>query len=64
MFCHMCHVLSQVAYERSVKDSDLLNTRFQKLQTDFESQLIACDQLNSENQSKAAELKVGVTSDE
>ncbi|KAK2157569.1 hypothetical protein NP493_1866g00018 [Ridgeia piscesae] len=47
----------RVAYERSVKDSDLLNTRFQKLQTDFESQLIACDQLNSENQSKAAELK-------
>lgn len=48
----------QVAYERSVKDSDILNTRYQKLQQDFEAQLIACDQLNNENQTKAAELKV------
>ena len=48
----------QVSYERSLKDTDLLSGRFQKLQVDFEAQLIACDQLNSENQSKAAELKV------
>ncbi|KAI0235754.1 Cilia- and flagella-associated protein 58 [Lamellibrachia satsuma] len=47
----------RVSYERSLKDTDLLSGRFQKLQVDFEAQLIACDQLNSENQSKAAELK-------
>ena len=39
----------------------MLNSRFQKLQTDFEAQLIACDQLNSENQSKAGELKVRIS---
>ena len=49
----------QIAYERSVKDSDILNARLQKLQQDFEAQLIACDGLNQENQGKAMELKVG-----
>jgi len=47
----------RIAYERSVKDSDILNARIQKLQQDFEAQLIACDMLNQENQSKALELK-------
>ena len=41
-----------------MKDSDILNARIQKLQQDFEAQLIACDMLNQENQSKALELKV------
>ena len=35
-----------------------METRFKKLQGDFEQQLIACEQLNNENQSKASELKV------
>ena len=48
----------QIAYERSVKDSDILNARLQKLQQDFEAQLITCDGLNQENQGKAMELKV------
>ena len=48
----------QVAYERSQKEYDVLETRFKKLQGDFEQQLIACEQLNNENQTKAAELKV------
>lgn len=48
----------QIASERSSKEADILNTRFQKLQQDFEAQLIACDSLNSENQNKALELKV------
>lgn len=48
----------QISIERSTKDSDQLTVRFQKLQQDFEAQLIACDQLNQENQSKALELKV------
>ena len=43
-----------------MKDSEILNARFQKLQSDFESQLIACDMLNSDNQNKAADLKVGI----
>lgn len=47
----------RIAYERSVKDSDILTARIQKLQQDFEAQLIACDMLNQENQSKALELK-------
>ena len=41
-----------------MKDSDILNARLQKLQQDFEAQLIACDGLNQENQGKAMELKV------
>ena len=58
VYC-ICHSYSsQIAYERSVKDSDILNARLQKLQQDFEAQLIACDGLNQENQGKAMELKV------
>ncbi len=53
-----CVIAFQIAYERSVKDSDILNARLQKLQQDFEAQLIACDSLNQENQGKALELKV------
>ena len=48
----------QVAYERSQKEYDVLEARFKKLQIDFEQQLIACEQLNNENQTKASELKV------
>jgi len=47
----------RINYERSVKDADMLQARLQNLQKDFESQLIACDTLNNENQTKAAELK-------
>ena len=41
-----------------MKDAEILNTRHQKLQQDFEAQLIQCDSLNQENQGKATELKV------
>ncbi|KAK2163802.1 hypothetical protein LSH36_74g11133 [Paralvinella palmiformis] len=47
----------RINYERSLKDTDVLQGRLQNLQKDFESQLIACDQLNNDNQTKAAELK-------
>lgn len=48
----------QVSFERSQKEYDVLDARFKKLQIDFEQQLIACEQLNNENQTKASELKV------
>ena len=51
-------LIRQVAFERSQKEYDVLEARFKKLQIDFEQQLIACEQLNNENQSKASELKV------
>ena len=52
------HSLIQLSQERLVKESDSLNSRFQKLQQDFEAQLVACDTLNNENQGKASDLKV------
>ncbi|KAK3094779.1 hypothetical protein FSP39_006145 [Pinctada imbricata] len=47
----------KILNERTIKDADILNTRFQKLQGDFEGQLITCDQLTAENQSRVTELK-------
>ncbi|XP_074640823.1 cilia- and flagella-associated protein 58-like [Tubulanus polymorphus] len=47
----------RIMYERSVKEYDILNARFQKLQQDFEAQLIGADQLAGENQQRVAELK-------
>ena len=44
--------------ERLIKDSDILGARFQKLQQDFEQQLIANESLNNENQGRVQELKV------
>jgi len=48
----------RILNERAIKDADILSTRFQKLQGDFENQLISTDTLASENQSRVAELKV------
>ena len=53
----------QILYERTLKDTDILNTRFTKLQQDFEQQVLNCDGLNQENQTRVAELKVWRTSE-
>jgi len=37
---------------------DALQFRLTKLQQEFESQLNTCDQLNTENQNRALDLKV------
>lgn len=47
----------RVLNERAIKDTDVLNQRYQKLQQDFENQLVAADQMAQENQSRVAELK-------
>jgi len=52
--------LAQEAYSRHQKDMDTLQFRLTKLQQEFESQLNTCDQLNTENQNRALELKVPV----
>ncbi|CAH1783677.1 unnamed protein product [Owenia fusiformis] len=43
--------------ERTIKDADILNARFQKLQQDFEMQLVSADSLSNDNQNKVLELK-------
>jgi len=48
----------QDAYVRHQKDMDALQFRLSKLQQEFESQLNVCDQLNTENQNRALDLKV------
>jgi len=48
----------QDAQVRHQKDMDALQFRLNKLQQEFESQLNVCDQLNTENQNRALELKV------
>lgn len=48
----------QILNERTIKDAYILHTRFAKLQSDFESQLITTDQLTAENQARVTELKV------
>jgi chromosome segregation ATPase len=45
------------ALARHQKEMDALQFRLAKLQQDFEAQLNACDQLNTENQNRALELK-------
>ena len=47
----------QILNEKATKDNDLLNTRLTKVQQDFESQLLNCDQLATENGQKMLELK-------
>ncbi|KAK3589418.1 hypothetical protein CHS0354_020747 [Potamilus streckersoni] len=47
----------RILNERAIKDADILNTRFQKLQQDFENQLIHTDELATENQNRASDLK-------
>ncbi|XP_038070552.1 cilia- and flagella-associated protein 58-like [Patiria miniata] len=47
----------KILFERTVKDMDVLNQRFSKLQQDYEQQLISCDGLAQENQTRVAELK-------
>lgn len=44
--------------ERTLKDSDVLNARFTKLQHDFEEQVLNNDALANENALKVHELKV------
>jgi len=51
-------VYVQDAYVRHQKDMDALQFRLNKLQQEFESQLNVCDQLNTENQNRALDLKV------
>jgi hypothetical protein len=48
----------KVILERTLKDSDVLNTRFTKLQHDFETQVLNNDALANENALKVHELKV------
>ncbi|XP_002733915.1 cilia- and flagella-associated protein 58-like [Saccoglossus kowalevskii] len=48
---------NRILYERAQKDSDILNARFTKLQTDYEQQLINADTLAQENQQRVAELR-------
>ncbi|XP_069140522.1 cilia- and flagella-associated protein 58-like [Argopecten irradians] len=47
----------RILNERAIKDCDILNTRFQKLQGEYEGQLITTDQLTAENQNRVSELK-------
>lgn len=47
----------RILNEKATKDNDLLNTRLTKVQQDFESQLLNCDQLAAENGQKMLELK-------
>ena len=54
-YYYFCH---QTTCERQQKDKEMLDIRFQKMQSDFELQLSTCDTLNTENQNKTLELKV------
>ncbi|XP_064600239.1 cilia- and flagella-associated protein 58-like [Liolophura sinensis] len=47
----------RILNERAIKDTEILNARFQKLQNDYEVQISMADQLAQENQSKALDLK-------
>ncbi|XP_041476507.1 cilia- and flagella-associated protein 58-like [Lytechinus variegatus] len=47
----------KILYERTQKDTDILNARFTKLQQDYETQLLNCDGLAQENQHRVNELK-------
>jgi len=50
--------LFQIAFERQQKDNELIQARHQKMQIDLETQIGTCNELNTENQTKALELKV------
>ncbi len=45
-------------FDRALKDTDVTNARFQKLQHDYEQQLIHNDTLANDNAQKVNELKV------
>ncbi|XP_071949020.1 cilia- and flagella-associated protein 58-like [Antedon mediterranea] len=47
----------KILYERTVRDTEVLNTRFTRLQQDYETQLINNDQLTQENNERVVELK-------
>lgn len=48
----------KVAFDRTLKDLDVMNARFHKLQSDLVAQLANNDALASENTLKTQELKV------
>lgn len=48
----------KMQHEKTLKDADVLNARFQKLQHDYENQLVNNDALANENAQKVHELKV------
>ena len=48
----------KVILERTLKDADVINARFTKLQHDFEAQLLNNDALANENALKVHELRV------
>lgn len=50
----------QILFERTQRDTDILNTRLTKLQQDYDQQLVNCDSLAQENQQKFNDLKVCV----
>ncbi|XP_067934774.1 cilia- and flagella-associated protein 58-like [Watersipora subatra] len=47
----------RITNERNIKESDILNSRFQKLQQDLQEQMGLSDGIHQENQQKAQELK-------
>lgn len=56
-----CHLyLIQITNERNIKESDILNSRFQKLQQDLQEQMVLSDSIHQDNQQKALELKVHI----
>jgi len=57
-FLNTVYVRVQDVYTRHQKDMEALQFRLSKLQQEFEAQLNVCDQLNTENQNRALELKV------
>lgn len=48
---------NKIAFERQQKDNELIQARHQKMQIDLETQIGTCNELNTENQTKALELK-------
>ena len=64
MFCLLqCFLkIFKILHEKAVRDMDLLNSRLTKLQQDYQNQIDAADALATDNQNKAAELKVGLQS--
>lgn len=51
----------KVTLERTLKDLDVLNARFTKLQHDFTTQVVNNDALANENTLKSQDLKVDMT---
>ncbi|XP_071828537.1 cilia- and flagella-associated protein 58-like [Apostichopus japonicus] len=47
----------KILFERTQRDTDILNTRLTKLQQDYDQQLVNCDSLAQENQQKFNDLK-------